>query len=205
MKDKKRVAGSVIKTQTKVLAYVVICLVITIMGSSYALFFQVKHNTTNQVIQAGNLSITYSNQGTQINSTANAACFEPMDDATAKTTTNCTYTLSVKNAGDLPSTFKLNLKKGTGNAVALSKFKAIVKRGTTGATYTEVTGSPKQLTDTDINTIYSESIPAGTTINYSVQVYPVDGQIDEDTDDGKTLALEIQGVGEVDVSKANLK
>ncbi len=204
MKDKKKIAGSIIKTQTKVLAYVVVCLVILIMGSSYALFFQVKHNTNNQVIQAGSLSITYT-QGTKIDATTNPDCFEPMTDDDAKAKTSCTYTFSVKNAGTLPSTFTLNLKKGNDNTANLSGFNVIVKKKTTGTTFSDISGFPKTLNNVDTNNLLTESIEVGATVNYSVQVYPVDGKINEDTEDGKIISLNIDGYGEVDVKNANLK
>ncbi len=204
MKDKNKIAGQIIKTQTKVLAYVVVCLVILIMGSSYALFFQVKHNTNNQVIQAGSLSITYT-EGSKIDFTKNPECFEPMTDDVAKTITTCTYTLSVKNnSGSLPSVFKLNINKDTTNTADLTKLKVLVKKQS-GTTFNAMSNFPKALTNTATNTLFTESIASNTTNVYQIQIYADETKIDDTKDDGQTIALKIEGVGEVDVSKADLK
>ena len=52
--DSKNVK-SVLKTQTKVIAYVIICLVIIVIGISFSLYSEVEHNSQNQVVKAGTL------------------------------------------------------------------------------------------------------------------------------------------------------
>ena len=53
--------SKIFKRETKIIAYVVICLTLVVMGVSYALFLQVNNNNANQVVNAGSLEITYDN------------------------------------------------------------------------------------------------------------------------------------------------
>ena len=48
----------IIKKQTTIIAIAVVLVIITVIGVSYAIFFNVNRNTTDQVITAGNLSVT---------------------------------------------------------------------------------------------------------------------------------------------------
>ena len=62
----------VFKRETKVIAYIVICLTLVVIGTSYALFLKVDSNSNNQVVNAGSLEITYS-QGSTINKLFNTS------------------------------------------------------------------------------------------------------------------------------------
>ena len=50
----------IIKKQTTIIAIAVILVTITVIGVSYAIFFDVKTNSRDQVITAGTLKLTVS-------------------------------------------------------------------------------------------------------------------------------------------------
>lgn len=104
---------NVLKKETKVIAYVVICLTLVVVGVSYAMFLQVDKNTDNQVVETGTLKITYLNgNGESVSEgdiVTNSACMEPMTDSDAAVMTNCNYKLNIMNNGSLPAKYKLIL------------------------------------------------------------------------------------------------
>ncbi len=183
MKDKK--VGSVLKTETKVIAIVVICLVITVMGISYALFFEVKGNEKNQIVKAGTLEFTYAN-GSQITNVTNSDCFIPMSNEEALTHSECEYKISITNTGTLPGNYNINLNsESIENPLALNKLKVILKKeGQVVSNY------PKEGTTTSL--VENEKIEAGKVINYSVQVY-VDKELITSDDDEKNISIKING------------
>lgn len=98
----------IFKRETKVIAYVVICMTILVIGTSYALFFQVDNNTNNQVVEAGSLEVTYSAGNTiTVDETDKSNCLMPQSDANGSGSGGCSYTLSVSNKGTLPMEYNL--------------------------------------------------------------------------------------------------
>ncbi len=102
---------NIMKKETKVIAYVVICLTLVVVGVSYAMFLQVDKNTENQVVETGSLVITYQNgngenigEGDVITS---SSCLEPMSDSDASIMTDCSYKLNILNKGSLPASYKI--------------------------------------------------------------------------------------------------
>ncbi len=193
MKDKK--VGSVIKTEAKVIAYVVICLVIIVLGISYALFFEVKGNEKNQIVKAGTLEFTYAS-GSQITNATNSDCFIPMSNEEALSHSECEYKVSITNTGTLPGNYNINLNsESVENPIALSKLKVILKKeGEVVSDY------PKEGTTTSLVT--NEKIEAGSVINYSVQVY-VDEELVDANDDEKNISLKINGDAVVNSEEVN--
>lgn len=102
---------NIVKRETKVIAYVVICLTLVVIGVSYAMFLQVNKNTDNQVVETGTLVVTYKNgNGEDISSgdiVTNNWCLEPMSDEEASMMSECTYKLNILNRGSLPANYKL--------------------------------------------------------------------------------------------------
>ncbi len=195
MKDKK--VGNVLKTETKVIAYVVICLVIIVLGISYALFFEVKGNEKNQIVKAGTLEFTYAN-GSQITNATNSDCFIPMNNEEALRHSECEYKISIRNAGTLPGNYSINLSNvSVENPIALNKLKVILKKE--GQV---VAGYPKEGTTTSL--VLNEKIEAGSVINYSVQVYvDVDNELLNAEDDEKNISLKINGEAVVNSEEIN--
>ena len=187
--------GNVLKTETKVIAYVVICLVIIVLGISYALFFEVKGNEINQIVKAGTLEFTYTN-GSQITNATNSDCFIPMSNEEALRHSECEYKISIRNAGTLPGNYSINLNSETvENPLDLSKLKIILKKE--GQV---VDGYPKEGTTTSL--VANEKIEAGSVINYSIQVY-VDNSLTEAIDDEKNISLKINGDAVVNSEEIN--
>ena len=193
MKDKK--VGNVIKTEAKVIAYVVICLVIIVLGISYALFFEVKGNEKNQIVKAGTLEFTYET-GSQITNEANSDCFIPMSNEEALSHSECEYKVSITNTGTLPGNYNINLNsESVENPIELSKLKIILKKeGEVVSDY------PKEGTTTSL--VENEKIEAGSVINYSVQVY-VDESLVDANDDEKNISLKINGDAVVNSEEIN--
>ena len=98
----------IFKRETKVIAYVVICLTLVVMGVSYALFLQVNDNKENQVVTAGSLEITY-DKGNVVTIPEDSLenCLMPQGDETGIGTGGCTYELSIYNSGTLPMQYDL--------------------------------------------------------------------------------------------------
>lgn len=100
----------IFKRETKVIAYVVICLTLVVMGVSYALFLQVNDNKANQVVTAGSLEITYA-KGNVVTvpevETLEGNCLMPQDDTDGMESGGCEYELSIYNSGTLPMQYDL--------------------------------------------------------------------------------------------------
>ena len=100
----------IIKKQTTIIAIAVILVTITVIGISYAIFFDVKTNSKDQVITAGTLKLTVAD--------VNALTLkEPMS-----TADGVSYT--VRNTdSNLPATYSLYVYAGSGNNIPLSSIK----------------------------------------------------------------------------------
>ena len=83
----------------------VLILVLTILGSTYALFMDVKSNTEDQVLSVGDLQVTYT--GGSIISINNVT---PVDEVSGMNATDNIYTLTVENVGTLSYHFNIAIK-----------------------------------------------------------------------------------------------
>ena len=102
------------KRETRVIAYVVICLALVVIGTSYALFLQVDNNSNNQVVNAGSLTITYSGGNTvNVDENAENNCLAPQNDASGAGEGGCKFRLSIKNDGTLPMEYNLLIYNDT--------------------------------------------------------------------------------------------
>ncbi len=123
----------IFKRETKVIVYVVIALTIVLIGSSYALVFQVKNNNANQVVQAGGLEVTYSTT----NTISSNSCLVPKADD--ETSGGCSFEFTVTNKGNLPSAYTVSISNITVSGKTLMDWKYIKytltrKLGTTTST-----------------------------------------------------------------------
>jgi len=96
---------AIIKRQSTIIAVAVICLTLTTIGVSYALFFQVETNSNNQVVQAGSLDVAYGSGTASISATE----FEPLSDDDALLTSSITGTIYIENKGTLPANYTVKL------------------------------------------------------------------------------------------------
>ena len=100
----------IFKRETKVIAYVVICLTLVVMGISYALFLQVNDNKANQIVTAGSLEITYDKGNVVTVSDVESVegnCLTPQGDTSGMGSGGCEYELSIYNSGTLPMQYDL--------------------------------------------------------------------------------------------------
>lgn len=94
-----------IKKQSYIIAISAIMLAIAIGGTSYALFFQVDTNSSNQVVQTGSLSVTYGANSKAITDTE----LVPMADTDALNSSTLVSTIYVENKGTLPADYSITL------------------------------------------------------------------------------------------------
>ena len=103
---------NIFKRETKIIAIVAICMAIAIIGSSYALFVQVKHNQNNQIVEAGSLVVEYSNSNV-VDLTSKGlddeSCLMPKDDISGAGSEGCQFTFTVHNKGTLPMNYDLTI------------------------------------------------------------------------------------------------
>ncbi len=98
----------IFKRETRVVAYVVICLTLIVIGTSYALFLKVGSNSANQVVNAGSLEITYGQGSTiTVDENADSNCLMPQSDESGAGSGGCNFTFSITNIGTLPSDYNL--------------------------------------------------------------------------------------------------
>lgn len=107
---------NIFKRETKVIAYVVICLTLVVIGTSYALFLQVNNNTNNQVVTAGSLTVTYSGGNTVTVDDSDSNCLTPQSDTDGSGSGGCKFTLSITNTGTLPMQYDLLIYNNTADA-----------------------------------------------------------------------------------------
>lgn len=180
----------IIKKQTTVIAIAVVLVVITVIGVSYAIFFNVNKNTTDQVITAGNLKVTIS--ATKVNLT------EPMTTEQGLASTPITYTPS-NTSSNLPATYSIYIYAGPDNSIDLST----IKVSTDGSSSDVLTTLP---TDTDPGTGYyrltTGTVPAGGTgTSGSIRIW-IDEDLIADEITGQVLDLQLQIVAEVNEETA---
>ena len=145
----------IIKKQTTIVAIAVIAIVITAIGVSYAIFFDVKTSST-QVITAGTLEITLGN-------TNALELDEPMSNEAGLASSAFSYTIS--NTGNLPASYNVYIYADTTNAVDLSTVNIALNGSTTVQTLSSLTSSSCTV-DSKTYTCYSigsGSIVAGAT------------------------------------------
>ena len=138
MKDPKESSLSfknIFQRETKLAAYIIVCMTIVVISLSYALFFKVDANTNNQEVYAGDLKFTYENSGQKITSSGNdktEICFQPMsyEEANELYRTECSYKFSVKNTGSLMANYSFGLKALSDNTIEKTKLRVIIRKKT---------------------------------------------------------------------------
>ena len=98
---------NVIKKQSFIIVGSVVLMALIIIGSSYALFNNINKSTTEQVVEAGTLTVTYTGSS---DAPINSTTIVPDDDSSP-------YTIKVKNTGTLGMDYDLLIYTGENNAV----------------------------------------------------------------------------------------
>lgn len=164
----------IIKKQTTVIAIAVIMITITVIGVSYSVFFDVKKNSQNQVITAGDLSM-------EIVKDSDLTMNEPVSESKAK---EVNYTLS--NKGSLNALYDLYIYKSDANTVDFSFIKYSIN-GSTPAVLSTIT----DVLDDGGKRYYkidSGTLNVGESKNQKIKVW-VDEDLVTDSVDGKTIDL----------------
>ena len=182
---------NIFQHETKLAVYIISCMVVLVLGVSYALFLKVDSNSANQVVTAGDLSFTYKD-GSTISSSSNSACFEPMsDDEAGLYFNNCSYQFSAQNSGTLKANYTFKLVDN-GSKVAASNLKYTLKKQNTSGTLEVVkSGLVSELVD---GLLVQEDIATKSQVVYSIQVYVIDSSL-VDSNISNAVNYTIDGTG----------
>ena len=182
---------NIFQHETKLAVYIISCMVVLVLGVSYALFLKVDSNSANQVVTAGDLSFTYKD-GSTISSSSNSACFEPMsDDEAGLYFNNCSYQFSAQNSGTLKANYTFKLVDN-GSKVAASNLKYTLKKQNTSGTLEVVkSGLVSELAD---GLLVQEDIATKSQVVYSIQVYVIDSSL-VDSNISNAVNYTIDGTG----------
>ena len=190
-KESKYSFQNIFQRETKLAIYIISCMVIVVLGASYALYLKVDTNSNNQVVSAGDLSFTFK-EGSTISSVKNSSCFEPISDEEANVYFNaCSYQFSVTNTGTLNASYAIKLIDNNSN-IAPSKLKFILKKqNNQGVLETIKSGFVSELSN---SIIVSDSLKRLKIEVYSIQVYVYDKTY-TDSDSSLSINYTIDGTG----------
>lgn len=199
---------NIFKRETKVIVYVVICLTLVVIGTSYALFLQVNNNTNNQVVKAGSLTITYSGGNTvTVDENENSNCLLPQSDSDGAGSNGCKFNLSITNTGTLPMEYNLLIYDNVDDVPAAATFvdyslvRHSLKKQYTVANKNETVTSAKALGDlstyssTTKKVLEKSVIEAGETITFALNIW-IDDNASTDII-GQYVYLKLDVIGSV--------
>lgn len=155
---KKRVVVSVVT---------VIVLALTIVGTSYGLFLDVKNDIKTQVLSVGDLQVTYTT-GTAISLDE----LKPMSDDVALNESNNIYTFGVENTGNVPYSY----------TVALENNPALLDRKLLSHDYIRYdlnNKGPNLLGNQPNNIIYSATLDPGRAELFTLRLWVADATLYE--------------------------
>ena len=190
---------STVRKHGMIIAICVICSMLIIGGTSYALFFQSNINTENQVLKTGKLDVTYGNESSRIT----LEKLMPVSDEVGLSDSKYSSTVKIENTGSLPASYVLKLSKdlnqsaGVTNAnfVNLQYVKIAVFNG-----QTQILGATKLSTITadedGMYEIYTGSLAAEASENITVRIW-LDSQTPE-TETGKYVYFKLDVSSVVD-------
>lgn len=182
----------IIKKQTTVVAIAVVLVAITVIGVSYAIFFDVKTNSENQVITAGTLKLT-------ISDITALSLNNPIGTSTGLASSPVSYT--VKNTdSNLPAAYSIYIYANSNNTIEPSKIKVSLDGdGTSGKTALVLSSITDTFTEngTTYYKINSGNLAAGAsgTTNY-IRLW-VDEDLIADDISSVTVSLNMYIVSEV--------
>jgi len=175
----------IIKKQTTIIAIAVILVTVTVIGVSYSIFFDVKKNSQNQVITAGDLKMAI---------TANAIDISEVK-STEQGLASAGIDYTPSNTGDLNANYSLYLYANENNTVDLSFIKYSLD-GTNSEVLTSITDklteNGKTYYKVDSGVVNAKA--TGTKKNIKIWV---DDNLANDTVEGKKVGLSFYIVSEV--------
>lgn len=181
---------NIIKKQTTIVALAVCLVVLAAIGVSYAIFFDVKANSSNQVITAGTLKLTMTN-------VAALSLSEPVSTSSGLASTPFSYTVQNTDS-NLPATYTIYIYANSANTVALNS----VNLSLDGSTATKLTSLTSSTCTDDSGTytcykLSSGSVAAGASeTTKNIYVWIDESSLTEEISDA-SLSLYLQIVSEV--------
>ena len=182
----------IIKKQTTLIAIAVVLVTITVIGISYAIFFDVKTNTEDQKITAGTLELTV----TGINA---LTLSEPMTTAEGLASSPVSYTV-VNTDSNLPAAYSLYVYAIGGNNIPLSSIRISTDGdATSGSTSTVLSSISDTLVEngTTYYRIDTGSLNAGVTGTTKYLRIWIDEDLVADEINNGNLDLQLYVVSEV--------
>ena len=182
----------IIKKQTTIIAIAVILVTLTVIGISYAIFFDVRRNTNDQIITAGTLQLTVSGiTALKVNA--------PMTESEGLTSSPITYTIE-NTASDLPAAYYLYIYAGSTNTIPLTAIKISIDGNATSGSTSTVLGNISETLNENSTTYYqidSGNVPAGSSSSTQYLRIWVDESLLTDEIESGTLDLQLYVVSEV--------
>ena len=190
-KESKYSFQNIFQHETKLAIYIISCMVILVLGISYAMYLKVDSNSNNQIVSAGDLSFTFK-EGSTISSVKNSSCFEPISDEEANVYFNaCSYQFSVTNSGTLNASYTIRLIDNNSN-IDSSKLKFILKKqNNQGVLETIKSGFVSELSN---GVMVSDNLRRLKVEVFSVQLYVYDKTY-LDSDSSLSINYTIDGTG----------
>jgi len=195
----------IFKRETKLIVYVVICMTILVIGTSYALFLQVDNNSNNQVVEAGSLSVTYSGGNSiSVDDTNQTNCLMPQNDTKGSGSGGCSFRMSITNKGTLPMEYNLLIydnASGTPKGATLvdhSLIRHSLKKQYTVAGKSETVTSAASIESLDSynankKILEKAIIESGETITFSLNVWIDENASSEIIGQYVNLKLDVSG------------
>ncbi len=183
----------IIKKQTTIIAIAVVLVTITVIGVSYAIFFNVNKNSTDQVITAGTLQLTVSDFNV-------LTLREPMSTESGLKSQAVSYTVLNTNS-NLPATYSLYIYAGNGNTIPLSSIKVSTDGNATSGSTSKVLSSISETINENGTTYYridTGSLNAGATGTTKYLRIWIDEELVADEINKGNLNLQLYVVSEVD-------
>ena len=185
---------TIFKRQTKLIAMFIIALSIIVIGCSYSLFINVSENTQNQVVTAGDLSITYANGKT----IKNNDCLNPVSDNDAKNRTNCTYNVKITNSGTLDASYQVIIYNDSDTSNLVEHKYLRISANNVTKNLNELSHTSDTLNETDENKIKyvldTGNIKTGETISMNVVIWLNNNAPYTISDKNVSLKIEVKNV-----------
>ncbi len=185
---------TIFKRQTKLIAMFIIALSIIVIGCSYSLFINVSENTQNQVVTAGDLSITYANGKTITNND----CLNPVSDNDAKNRTNCTYNVKITNNGTLDASYQVIIYNDSDTSNLVEHKYLRISANNVTKNLNELSHTSDTLNETDENKIKyvldTGNIKTGETISMNVVIWLNNNAPYTISDKNVSLKIEVKNV-----------
>lgn len=185
----------IIKKQTTIIAIAVVLVTLALIGVSYAIFFDVKTNTDNQVITAGTLELN-------VTGISALTLTDPVSTTEGLKTSPITYT-AVNTDSNLPAAYSLYIYAGDNNTIDLNMIKVSTDGNSSSGSTAKTLGGITDTLEENGKTYYKISngtLAAGASGTTQYLRIWLDESLISDEISNATLNLQLYVVSEVDES-----